>query len=303
MNHPLNSFVLFAIPQDIKLFFNMLRRCCATTTLCLRPVGACRFKGWLADAAEVERERLLRQKIREQYKNIKLPEMTSFQYGNFAGTPNPAGTGASTSGAGQGNNAAGVDWMMMLSGIALCLIGSRLLAERLSGPQNDANLIVPLWCVPYHQQAKYLLYLVATDKFAREQLEREFKEVRASYPTLNFLDWLESRYPSYCTGKFTGRQVAVDTVTHVLSTGGQMQLAGLGRLLRSSIDSVGDPQSRLDSFVSATEKLGGAPRAWSPPPYAPPQWAPPSHPYQGHGAQSVTLDDVLGSVQGQHKPL
>ncbi|CUG88872.1 Hypothetical protein, putative [Bodo saltans] len=290
----------------------MLRRFCATTVMPLGSLGAFRFKGWTADTAEIDRERQLRQKIQEQYKNIKLPEMTSFSYGNFAG--NAQGSSSSSQGSGtssnQSTNPPGVDWIMMLSGIALCLVGSRLLAERLSGPTNDANLIVPLWCVPYQHQAKYLLYLVATDKFAREQLEREFKDVRVSYPTLNFLDWLESRYPSYCVGKFTNRQVAVDAVAHLLSTGGQMQLAGLGRLLRSTIDSAGDPQVRLDTFVAETDKIsGGAPRAWAPPPYAPQQqWTPPPpQPYSGgggFGAQTVTMDDVLGTVQGQRsKPL
>lgn len=303
-----------------------------------------RFKSWTADKAELDREKQLRQKIQEQYRRMNLPEMTNIVYGKFASvgtsgtnqhgdTPTSSAFNNWSQPSGQAaQGPASVDWMMLLTGVALVLVATRLLAERFSAPTSDGKLVVPLWCVPFHQQAKYLLYLVATDKFVREQLEREFKEIKRAYPTVGFVDWLESRYPMYGCGKFVSRQSAVETISHLLASGGQMQLASLGRLVRDAVNqSGGDPQGKLDTFVAEAEKIAGVPsRTWPQGPLSS-QWGQPTiplpytsqssgqyhpqampynnslpHPmtsgaHHASGAQNVTMDDVLSSVQGSNK--
>jgi hypothetical protein len=238
-----------------------------------------------------------------------------------------------------------VDWLMMLSGTALVIVSTRLLSDRLGGPKNDENYIVPIWCVSFDQQAKYLLFLVSVDKFVKDQLQQEFERVRVSYPFLNFFDWLESRYPAYGAGRKYSKQMAVEMVSQLLAQGGRMQLAALGRATSYAISRAGgvDPSGKVDEYLDQLESTSGfkakppmyggqTPSPFfggqvAPAPfyssYTPPQAAyqPTNVQYDpamtggfqrphssqmtsaqsayAHGAQDISLNDVLSSVQGR----
>lgn len=223
------------------------------------------FRSATDTEAERVREAGLRAQITAKYPNLKLAPVPEFHYAQYHGSANAASSSAQqdTSG-GSGSRQQSpqqIDWLMLLTGTALVYISSDMLAERLKGPAASDTLGLPIWCLPYDQQARYLLFTVSADKFVRNQLQQEFSSVRAHYPLLSFFDWLDQRYPGYGCGRRYPRQTAVDLVTSVLQRGTNFQLAAFGRVCGDAIATPGggDPQGRVDLFLEKVEKIGVMP--------------------------------------------
>lgn len=233
-------------------------------TLCASLYSSVRFLEYSPD--ERRREEDLRRKVQERYRGMQIPEMTNHEYGHFSsmGINAAAAQQATSSAGGQGftgfsgmpfQRGGRVDWLMLLTGLALVYFSGKIMLNQLT--QGVDGLNMPLWIASVETQAKHLLFAVQFNQAEQKQMRQDFHTARQMNPFVDFFEWVHTQRPEFCCGQRYSSEHVMGILVSALRNGDSTQLATLARTLQTTVSRQGgDSLQRIDDFVDQLQAAG-----------------------------------------------
>lgn len=188
---------------------------------------------------ELEKEKSLRERVLKKYPHLKLPPITSFDYGSFSTQTNME------VGSKPRNSGRRTFFLICVAGLMIAWTSNIIQSN-----YSVNNLSIPLWTGSRTEVAKHFLFAVQFETRKQRALLSKFNSLRRANPLLDFFSWLETQDPDFGCGRKYSKEFALFTILNAL------EAQDISRYVLVAMSSTSkDPRERIDSFIDSINVL------------------------------------------------